>query len=145
MSVPIFTGGALTAQIKIATAQEEQTVARYGSVVLRAFGEVEVALTNEMLLTQRTLFDQRALEDRTTAVQIAAIKYTAGSIDLLSVLILQSEQLTTQASRYQAAQRTARQPYQSAPGSRRQLRHRACGKSVREVRDKCRKRVSSDE
>ncbi len=98
MSVPIFTGGALTAQIKIATAQEEQTVARYGSVVLRAFGEVEVALTNEMLLTQRTLFDQRALEDRTTAVQIAAIKYTAGSIDLLSVLILQSEQLTTQAS-----------------------------------------------
>jgi NodT family efflux transporter outer membrane factor (OMF) lipoprotein len=96
MSVPIFTGGALTAQIKIATAQEEQTVARYGSVVLRAFGELEVALTNEMLLTQRAQFDQRALEDRTTAVQIAAIKYTAGSIDLLSVLILQSEQLAMQ-------------------------------------------------
>jgi outer membrane protein TolC len=98
MSVPIFTGGALTAQIKIATAQEEQTVARYGSVVLRAFGEVEVALTNEMLLTQRTLFDQRALNDRTAAVQIAAIKYNAGSIDLLSVLVLQAAQLATQAS-----------------------------------------------
>ena len=51
-----------------------------------------------MLLTQRTLFDQRALDDRTNAVQIAAIKYTAGSIDLLSVLILQWEQLATQAS-----------------------------------------------
>jgi outer membrane protein, multidrug efflux system len=98
MSVPIFTGGALTAQIKIATAEEERTVARYGSVVLRAFGEVEVALTNETLLTQRTLFDQRALNDRNTAVQIAAIKYNAGSIDLLSVLILQNAQLTTQGS-----------------------------------------------
>jgi outer membrane protein, multidrug efflux system len=96
MSVPIFTGGALTAQIKIATAEEQRTVARYGSVVLRAFGEVEVALTNETLLTQRTLFDQRALNNRTTAVQIAGIRYTAGSIDLLSVLILQNAQLTTQ-------------------------------------------------
>jgi outer membrane protein, multidrug efflux system len=77
MSVPIFTGGALTAQIKIATAAQAQTVAWYGSVVLRALGEVEVALTNEALLAQRTQFDQRAIEDRTTAVQIAAIKYTA--------------------------------------------------------------------
>ena len=96
MSVPIFTGGALTAQIKIATAAQAQTVARYGSVVLEAFREVETTLTNEALLAQRAQFDQRALEDRTAAVQIAAIKYTAGSIDLLSVLILQSEQLAMQ-------------------------------------------------
>ena len=57
---------------------------------------METALTNEAFLAQRAQFDQRALEDRTTAVQIAAIKYTAGSIDLLSVLILQSEQLAMQ-------------------------------------------------
>jgi outer membrane protein TolC len=73
MSVPIFTGGALTAQIKIATAAQAQTVARYGSVVLEAFREVETTLTNEALLAQRAQFDQRALEDRTAAVQIAAI------------------------------------------------------------------------
>ena len=64
--------------------------------MLSDHGEVETALTNEAFLAQRAQFDQRALEDRTTAVQIAAIKYTAGSIDLLSVLILQSEQLAMQ-------------------------------------------------
>jgi outer membrane protein, multidrug efflux system len=35
MSVPIFTGGALTAQIKIATAAQAQTVARYGSEAVK--------------------------------------------------------------------------------------------------------------
>jgi multidrug efflux system outer membrane protein len=96
VEVPIFQGGRLIAQIKIATAAQEQAVARYGSVVLRALGEVEVALTNEALLAQRAEFDRRALDDRTTAVRIAAIKYNAGTIDLLSALILQSEQLSTQ-------------------------------------------------
>jgi NodT family efflux transporter outer membrane factor (OMF) lipoprotein len=96
VEVPIFEGGRLIAQIKIATAAQEQAVARYGLVVLRAFGEVEVALTNETLLAQRAEFDRLALDDRTTAVRIAVIKYNAGTIDLLSALILQSEQLSMQ-------------------------------------------------
>jgi Outer membrane protein len=53
MSVPIYTGGALQAQIKIATAQQERAVAGYGDVVLTAFREVENGLTNENLLAQR--------------------------------------------------------------------------------------------
>ena len=51
MVVPIYEGGALRAQIKIATAQQEQSIANFGSVALKAFGEVEVALTNEELLS----------------------------------------------------------------------------------------------
>jgi len=35
VSVPIYTGGALQAQIKIATAQQQRVVAGYGDVVLR--------------------------------------------------------------------------------------------------------------
>ena len=98
VAVPIYEGGALRADIKIATAEQEAAVAQYGSVVLRAFREVETALTNERLLAQQSQSDQRALDDRIAAVRIAATKYNVGTIDLLSVLILQAAELETQAS-----------------------------------------------
>jgi outer membrane protein, multidrug efflux system len=97
MTVPIFTGGALTSRIKIATADQEQTVARYGTVVLRAFAEVEVALTNDGLLAERLRYDRRSLNDRIESVRIAKERYTAGSSDLLTLLIIQSGQLASQA------------------------------------------------
>lgn len=97
-SIPIYEGGALRADIRIATAAQEQAVAHYGAVVLRAFGEVENALTNEGLLAQQSQSDQRALDDRITAVRIASIKYNVGTIDLLSVLILQASEFESQAS-----------------------------------------------
>ena len=45
--VPIYQGGALRAQIKISSAQQEQALAAYGSAALNAFREVEIALNNE--------------------------------------------------------------------------------------------------
>jgi multidrug efflux system outer membrane protein len=96
MSVPIYTGGALQAQIKIASAQQQRAVAGYGSVVLTAFREVENGLTNESLLAQRLQFEKKALSDRTEAVRISRLQYEAGEIDLLSVLQLQNDQITTQ-------------------------------------------------
>ena len=96
MSVPIYTGGALQAQIKIATAQQERAVAGYGEVVLTAFREVENGLTNENLLAQRLRFEKKALSDRIEAVRISKVQYEAGEIDLLSVLQLQEYQTATQ-------------------------------------------------
>ena len=97
LDVPIYTGGALTAKIKIATAKQEQAVAQYGAVVLTAFNEVEGALTNQQLLAQRLPYQQDALADRTEAVRIARVKYKAGQIDMLSVLQLQEAQINSQA------------------------------------------------
>ena len=37
MTLPIYTGGQLTAQVKIDTAQLQQAAAHYGGVVLNAF------------------------------------------------------------------------------------------------------------
>jgi outer membrane protein, multidrug efflux system len=98
MFVPIYQGGALKAQVRVSTAQQEVQVAQYGAAILRAFAEVERALTNELLLREQLGFEQAALLDRNDAVRIAMIKYKYGSIDLLSVLQLQASQLTTQAS-----------------------------------------------
>ena len=96
MTIPIYTGGELTARIKIATTRQQAAVAAYGQAVLVAFREAENALTNEGLLAQRLQFDQAALRDRTQAVRISRIQYTAGASDLLSVLQLQADQIATE-------------------------------------------------
>jgi outer membrane protein TolC len=91
--VPVYQGGSLLAKIKIATAQQQQAIAGYGNVALTAFREVENALTSERLLAERIQFQHSEVHDRVEAVRIAKLQYKAGSIDLLSVLQLQSYQL----------------------------------------------------
>jgi multidrug efflux system outer membrane protein len=93
MVIPIYKGGALHAQVKITTAQQAQTVASYGSVVLDAFREVENVLASQQITEKRLMYEQRALADLTTAVQIATVQYHAGKRDLLWVEQLQSEQI----------------------------------------------------
>jgi outer membrane protein TolC len=98
MYQPIYQGGALVAQIKIATAQQEQSVAYFGSVPLRAFDEVEVALTTERLLAERLPHTENAVSDHTEAVRVANLQYQAGRIDLVSLLQLQEGQIQSQAA-----------------------------------------------
>lgn len=93
MFVPIYEGGALRAEIKIATAQEEESLAYFGGVALRAFDEVEVALTNEQLLGERLPHTENAVRDHTEAVRVANLQYKAGSMDLLSLLQLQEGEI----------------------------------------------------
>jgi len=97
MEVPIYTGGALTARIRIATAQQQEAVAGYGAVVLTAFNEVEGALTNGELLAQRLPYQQNALVDRIESVRMATEQYKAGATDLLTVLQLQEAQNQSEA------------------------------------------------
>jgi multidrug efflux system outer membrane protein len=98
MFVPIYEGGALQAQIKIATGLEDQAVAHFGGVALNAFDEVEVALTNERLLAEQIPHSENAVLDHTEAVRVAELRYRAGSMDLLSVLQLQEGQIQSQAN-----------------------------------------------
>ncbi len=96
LSVPIYTGGALRANVEVATAQQLEAVAGYGAAALTAFQEVENGLMNEILLAQRMEYDEHVLRDRTEAVRIARLKYEAGSIDLLPLLQLQAAQIASQ-------------------------------------------------
>ncbi len=92
-AIPVYEGGALRAQVQIATAQQAEAVARYGSVVLTAFREVETALANDQLLAKRVPLDESSLRNRTDAVRIATEQYIAGSKDLLWVSKLQTDQI----------------------------------------------------
>lgn len=93
MSIPIYTGGALQAQVQIATAQQAREVAKYGAVALKAFREVEDALSADALLALRVPYQQASLTQREEALRIAYVQYRAGRIDLLWVSQLQTEQI----------------------------------------------------
>jgi outer membrane protein, multidrug efflux system len=110
MSIPIYEGGALKAQVAIATAQQAEAVARYGSVALNALREVEDSLANESLLAAQLPMDERALQARTDAVRIGTQQFVAGRQDLLWVAELQTGQLASQDAliRLRSAQRANR-------------------------------------
>jgi NodT family efflux transporter outer membrane factor (OMF) lipoprotein len=97
-SIPIFEGGARIAQIEIATAQQAQALANYGSVILKAFDEVENALSNEQSLANRLPLNESAVRERSEAVRIATEQYLAGRRDLLWVTYLEDNLITTQAA-----------------------------------------------
>jgi len=120
VAIPVYEGGALRAKIEIATAQQSQAVARYGAVALAAFREVENSLANERLLALQLPLEQKSLDDRTEAVRIATVQYTAGRRDLLWVAQLQAAQIASEATviKLRGAQRTNRvRLYQALGGS----------------------------
>ena len=87
---PLYTGGALEAQLDIATADQNAAIAAFGATVLRALEEVEASLTNEQLLEGREIFISSATENNRSAYDIAQTQYDVGQVDLLSVLQMQS-------------------------------------------------------
>lgn len=87
---PLYTGGALEAQVEIATADQEAAIAAYGATVLQALEEVEGALTNEDLLEQREALLERSVDNNLKAWELARKQYDIGEIDLLSVLQMQT-------------------------------------------------------
>jgi NodT family efflux transporter outer membrane factor (OMF) lipoprotein len=95
---PIFQGGALKAQVEIATAEQEAALASYGQQALTAFSEVENALDNEGLLWQREELLQMVVEDNRQALELAQLQYQNGAIELLNLLQLQNRLINAQIS-----------------------------------------------
>jgi outer membrane protein TolC len=98
MSIPIYEGGALKAQLAIATAQQAAAVAQYGSAALAALREVENSLANERYLALQLPLDERALASRAQSVKIATTQFIAGRTDMLWVAQLQTEQLAAESN-----------------------------------------------
>jgi NodT family efflux transporter outer membrane factor (OMF) lipoprotein len=93
---PLFTGGALNAEVQIATAEQKTALALYGQVALRAFSEVESTLGNEQLLADQQQYLEAVLTQDSEALRLGRVRYTMGASNLLDVLQLQSRQLNTQ-------------------------------------------------
>ena len=93
---PIFRGGALKTQVEIRTAEQKQAVAEYAVVGLRAFGEVEGALSAEIAARDREQILTQALTDNQQALSVVQTQFKVGSTDLRFV---EQRQLAVSATR----------------------------------------------
>jgi outer membrane protein TolC len=84
--VPIYTGGQLTGQVRLRTAQQRQALAEYTRAALRAFDEVEDALNAEQSLRAREDILQAAAADSRRATGLEEIAFRVGSSDLRGVV-----------------------------------------------------------
>jgi len=98
MFAPIFLGGALQAQVDLATADQEAAMALFGQAALRAFSEVEGSLAGEQLLADQQRYLESVLAQDSEALRLGRLRYDTGATDLLDVLQLQARQLDTQFS-----------------------------------------------
>jgi len=95
---PVYSGGALEAQVDISTANQEAALASYGQTALTAFSEVETSLKNENLITEREAYLVDVVSENTEALKIAEKQYQVGRTDLLNVLIIQARLIGARAS-----------------------------------------------
>ena len=107
---PLYKGGALKTQVEIRTVEQKQAVAAYAGVGLRAFGEVENALSAELAARDREKILARTLSDSQRALQIVQSQYKVGSTDLRFVTQRQLALNSTQSAliRAQSEQRVQR-------------------------------------
>jgi outer membrane protein, multidrug efflux system len=107
---PVFKGGALKTQVEIRTAEQQQAIAAYASVGLRAFGEVESALAAEIASREREGILAQTQSDYQRALQIVQTQFKVGSTDLRFVTQRQLALNATQSAliRVQTEQRVQR-------------------------------------
>ena len=82
----LFDGGFSEARIEVASANQRQALANYGSTVLDAYLDVETALDDIRTLEQRVPFVAKSADAARETVALAEIQYKEGDIDLLDVL-----------------------------------------------------------
>lgn len=83
---PLFRGGRLLAEQEAASARQRQALGQFAAVALRAFGEVEDALSNERYLRTQEASLEAASERLVRAGETAISRYDQG---LLTILELQ--------------------------------------------------------
>jgi NodT family efflux transporter outer membrane factor (OMF) lipoprotein len=93
---PLFQGGALRAQVVIRTTEQDEAMAGYVQTALKAFGDVENALSSEFALQDREGILDAAVVDAERTVELAETRYRVGSGDLRAV---EQEQLRYHSTR----------------------------------------------
>jgi multidrug efflux system outer membrane protein len=93
LQLPVFTGGLNRAQLAVARASYNETIASYRQIVLAAFQEVEDQLASQRLLNIQLEAEAAALEAARRTLQIANNRYTAGLVTYLEVATAQSAAL----------------------------------------------------
>jgi outer membrane protein, multidrug efflux system len=103
VSQPIFTGGALKGNLRLAKSLHEQSLISYKQAIQQAFGDVSNALIGYQKLHQVRLRQEDTVADLQESVRLSNLRYTGGTTTFLEVLdgqrALFSAELTLAAAR----------------------------------------------
>lgn len=83
---PIFDGGRLRGNVRVAQSRERELVEGYRKAILSAFADVETALAASSRLAQREALQVQVESRAREALRLAEVRYREGADDLLSVL-----------------------------------------------------------
>jgi multidrug efflux system outer membrane protein len=103
VSQPIFTGGALRGNLRLAKSENQQALIAYRQTIQRAFGDVSDALIGYEKLHEVRVRQQDTVSDLEETVRISTLRYKGGTTTYLEVLdgqrSLYSAELTLAAAR----------------------------------------------
>jgi multidrug efflux system outer membrane protein len=86
VSQPIFTGGALRGNLRLAKSENQQALIAYRQTIQHAFGDVSDALIGYEKLHQVRLRQQDTVSDLEETVRISTLRYKGGTTTYLEVL-----------------------------------------------------------
>ncbi len=86
VSQPLFTGGALTGNLKLAKSQDEQALISYRQTIQRAFGDVSDALIGYEKFHQVRVRQENTVADLQESVRLSNMRYKGGTTTYLEVL-----------------------------------------------------------
>jgi len=100
---PLYTGGAIEAQVESATIEQKAAIASYGQTALYAFQEVENALAKEKYLSQQYKYILTMESEYKIAYHMTGEKYRIGESSILDVIVTQGEWIKAEIARVQVA------------------------------------------
>jgi outer membrane protein, multidrug efflux system len=86
VSQPIFTGGALRGNLRLAESQHEQALLAYRQAIQNAFGEVSDALIGYQKLHEVRVRQEDTVTDLQESVRLSNMRYQGGTTTYLEVL-----------------------------------------------------------
>jgi NodT family efflux transporter outer membrane factor (OMF) lipoprotein len=96
ISIPIFEGGRLRGTLELRESQQREAAIFFQKTVLRAWKEVDDALTAYREAQHRRADVARAVTENRAALQAARQRYSEGAIDLLNVITTQAQLLQSE-------------------------------------------------
>jgi multidrug efflux system outer membrane protein len=93
---PLFTGGALEAQVEVKTAQQQEATVQYAKTMLNALNEIEGGLYADQMLADRYSLLNAQLADQQTILELQRVQVKVGKGNMYQ---LQQQQITLASSK----------------------------------------------
>lgn len=93
---PLYTGGAIEAEVEKATAEQKQAIALYAQKALDAFKEVENTMAAEEALSNREEYLRLVVDENFSAYELTQKQFDVGKISFLDVLTVQGKWIEAQ-------------------------------------------------